>query len=63
MYDWLLLALGLAAITYMIALNSNLAERAGAFDHELIPYDMTVALIGIAVLTVCVFRSSAIPMI
>jgi len=62
-YDWLLLAVGLACIVYMIALNSNIAERAGAFDHALIPYDMTVALLGIAVLTVCVFRSLGLPMI
>ncbi len=62
-YDWLLLVVGVLCIVYMIALNSNIAERAGSFDHRLIPYDMTVALLGIAVLTVCVFRSLGLPMI
>ncbi|MDJ0612635.1 MAG: TRAP transporter permease [Rhizobiaceae bacterium] len=62
-YDWAMLIIGVACIGYMIALNSNIAERAGAFDHWLIPYDMTVALLGIAVLTMCVFRSLGLPMI
>ncbi|MEM9279337.1 MAG: TRAP transporter permease [Pseudomonadota bacterium] len=62
-YDWAILIIGVSCIGYMIALNSNIAERAGAFDHWLIPYDMTVALLGIAVLTICVFRSLGLPMI
>ena len=62
-YDWLLLIIGVGAIAYMILLNTNIAERAGSFDHALIPYDMTVALLGIAVLTVCVFRALGFPMI
>ena len=62
-YDWLLLIVGVASIGYMIVLNSHIAERAGAFDHPFIPYDMTVAVLGIAVLTVCVFRSLGLPMI
>ncbi|MGI9353056.1 MAG: TRAP transporter permease [Rhizobiaceae bacterium] len=62
-YDWLLLCVGVGAIAYMIILNTNIAERAGSFDHALIPYDMTVALLGIAVLTICVFRSLGFPMI
>ena len=63
LYDWILLIVGVASIAYMIILNTNIAERAGSFDHELIPYDMTVAMLGIAVLTVCVFRSLGLPMI
>ncbi len=63
LYDWLLLIVGVGAVGYMIILNTNIAERAGSFDHALIPYDMTVALLGIAVLTVCVFRSLGLPMI
>ena len=63
LYDWLLLFVGVGAIAYMIILNTNIAERAGSFDHALIPYDMTVAVLGMAVLTVCVFRSLGVPMI
>ena len=62
-YDWAMLVIGLLCIFYMIFLNANIAERAGAFDHWLIPYDMTVALLGISVLTLCVFRSLGLPMI
>jgi len=62
-YDWGMLTIGVACIAYMIILNTNIAERSGAFNHWLIPYDMTVALLGVAVLTVCVFRSLGLPMI
>jgi len=62
-YDWGMLIIGVACIFYMIILNTNIAERSGAFDHWLIPYDMTVALLGVAVLTLCVFRSLGLPMI
>ncbi|MEM6663008.1 MAG: TRAP transporter permease [Pseudomonadota bacterium] len=62
-YDWLLLVLGVGTILYMLVMNSHIAERAGNFTHDFIPIDMTVALIGIFVLTLCVFRTLGIPMI
>ncbi|MEM1162890.1 MAG: C4-dicarboxylate ABC transporter, partial [Pseudomonadota bacterium] len=52
-YDWLLLVLGVGTILYMLVMNSHIAERAGNFTHDFIPIDMTVALIGVFVLTLC----------
>ena len=62
-YDWALMALGLLSILYMLVMNTNIAERAGDFVHENIRYDMTVAVIGIFVLTLSVFRSLGLPLI
>ncbi len=62
-YDWLLLAMGASAILYMILLDSNIANRAGDFAHDNIKFDMTSAVIGIAVLTVAVFRSLGLPLV
>ncbi len=62
-YDWVLLALGMSAILYMIFLDSNIANRAGDFVHGNIPYDMTSAVIGMAVLTICVYRSLGLPLV
>jgi len=62
-YDWILPTLGVGAILYMLALNSHIAERSGNFAHAFIPYDMAIALIGIFVLTVSVFRTLGLPLI
>ena len=62
-YDWLLLGLGLLSILYMIVMDSNIAERAGDFGHPNIKYDMTVALIGMTVLTLAVYRSLGLPLV
>ncbi len=62
-YDWVLLVLGVGTIFYMIVMNTHIAERAGSFDHAFIPYDMTIATIGIGVLTLCVFRTLGLPLI
>ncbi|MCF6321293.1 MAG: TRAP transporter permease [Rhizobiaceae bacterium] len=62
-YDWLILLAGGGAILYMIVLDSNIAERAGDFVNEMIKYDMTVAMIGIAALTIAVYRSLGLPLV
>lgn len=62
-YDWLLIALGSAAILYMIVMDSNIAERAGDFTHALIQTDMTLAVIGLAVLTLAIYRSLGLPLV
>ncbi|MGI9463719.1 MAG: TRAP transporter permease, partial [Aestuariivirgaceae bacterium] len=62
-YDWFLMGLGILSLLYMLVLNSNIAERAGDFGHANIPYDMTVALIGITVLTFSIFRTLGLPLI
>ena len=62
-YDWILLILGTLAILYMIVMDSNIAERAGDFAHPNIKYDMTVAIIGIVVLTLSVYRSLGLPLV
>ena len=62
-YDWLLIALGLFAILYMVVMNSNIAERAGDFLHPNIKYDMTIGIVGIAVLTIAVYRSLGLPLV
>ncbi len=62
-YDWVLLALGMSAILYMIFMNSNIADRAGDFAHANIRYDMTAAVIGMAVLTLSVYRSLGLPLV
>ncbi|MEM7209897.1 MAG: TRAP transporter permease [Pseudomonadota bacterium] len=63
LYDWILMLLGVGAIFYMLVMNTNIAERAGDFVHPNIKYDMTVAVIGIFVLTLSVFRSLGLPLI
>ena len=62
-YDWVLLTVGMAAILYMIVMDSNIANRAGDFVHTNIPYDMTAAVLGMAVLTICVYRSLGLPLV
>jgi len=62
-YDWMLVGLGVLTILYMIVMNSNIAERAGDFAHPNIKYDMTIALIGMAVLTLSVYRSLGLPLV
>lgn len=62
-YDWILLSLGVLAMLYMILMNSNIAERAGDFSHANIKYDMTVAVLGIIVLTLAVYRSLGLPLV
>ncbi|MCP4071570.1 MAG: TRAP transporter permease [Hyphomicrobiales bacterium] len=63
MYDWLLIVLGAGAILYMIVMNDNIADRAGDFSHSQISIDMTVAVIGMAVLALCVYRSLGLPLV
>ncbi|MCP5008525.1 MAG: TRAP transporter permease [Aestuariibacter sp.] len=62
-YDWVLILLGVGSILYMIIMNTHIAERAGDFVHPFIRYDMTIASIGIFVLTFSVFRSLGLPLI
>ncbi len=62
-YDWFLMALGLCGTLYMVVMNSNIAERAGDFAHANIPLDMTVAVFGIAVLAIAIYRSLGLPLV
>ncbi len=62
-YDWIMIGLGSFAILYMIVMDSNIADRAGDFAHANIPYDMTVAMFGIAVLVAAVYRSLGLPLV
>jgi len=62
-YDWILIFLGTGTILYMLIMNTNIAERAGDFVHEYIRYDMTIAVIGIFVLALSIFRSLGLPLI
>jgi len=62
-YDWILIGCGVFAMLYMIAMNTNIANRAGDFSHANIQFDMTVALIGMAALTVAVYRALGLPLV
>lgn len=62
-YDWVLVGSGILAVLYMIVMDSNIAERAGDFAHANIKFDMTVAMIGMAVLTLSVYRSLGLPLV
>ncbi len=63
LYDWVLIAFGLCGTLYMVLMNSNIAERAGDFAHANIPFDMTVAVLGMAVLAIAVYRSLGLPLV
>ena len=63
LYDWLMIALGAGAILYMILLDSNIADRAGDFGHANITFDMTSAVIGMGILTICIYRSLGLPLV
>ncbi len=62
-YDWVMLGIGVLAMLYMILMNTNIAERAGDFIHPNIQYDMTVAALGMIVLTLAVYRSLGLPLV
>ncbi len=62
-YDWILIALGLCGTLYMVIMNANISERAGDFVHANIKYDMTVALLGMTVLAIAVYRSLGLPLV
>jgi TRAP transporter 4TM/12TM fusion protein len=62
-YDWVLIALGLCGTLYMVIMNANIAERAGDFVHANIKYDMTIALLGMTVLAIAVYRSLGLPLV
>jgi TRAP transporter 4TM/12TM fusion protein len=62
LYDWIMLTIGVLAMLYMILMNTNIAERAGDFLHSNIKFDMTVAALGMIVLTLAVYRSLGLPL-
>ncbi len=62
LYDWAMLSIGVLAMLYMILMNTNISERAGDFLHPNIKFDMTVALLGMVVLTLAVYRSLGLPL-
>ena len=63
MYDWCMVALGFGAILYMVIMDANIANRAGDFLHANIRYDMTIAVIGILMLVVAIYRTLGLPLI
>ncbi len=63
LYDWFLILLGAGAILYMIVMDSNIANRAGDFTHPQIRIDMMVAVTGLAVLAIAVYRSLGLPLV
>jgi len=62
-YDWLLLVLGAGTILYMIVMDTNIANRAGDFAHPQVRWDMMVAVTGIAILAVSVYRALGLPLV
>ncbi len=62
-YDWALLILGAGTILYMIVMDSNIANRAGNFAHPQVSTDMKVAVLGIAILAISVYRSLGLPLV
>ena len=62
-YDWLLIGGGIFAMLYMVAMNTNIANRAGDFGHSNIPFDMSVAALGLFVLTIAIYRSLGTPLV
>ncbi len=62
-YDWVLLILGSITILYMVVMDANIANRAGDFSNPQVTYDMAIAVIGIAVLTLSVYRSLGLPLV
>jgi len=62
-YDWLLIGCGIFAMSYMIVMNTNIANRAGDFANANIPFDMSVAVLGLIVLTLGVFRALGAPLV
>ncbi len=62
-YDWCMVALGFTAILYMVVMDANIANRAGDFLHANISYDMTIAVIGILMLVVAIYRTLGLPLI
>ena len=63
LYDWCMVALGFTAILYMVVMDANIANRAGDFLHANIRYDMTIAVIGLLMLVVAIYRTLGIPLI
>ena len=62
-YDWALLILGAGTILYMIVMDSNIANRAGNFADPQVATDMKIALLGIAILAISVYRSLGLPLV
>lgn len=63
LYDWFLIGLGIGGVLYMVLMNANISERAGDFIHPNIKYDMTVAVVGMLVLAIAVYRSLGLPLV
>ncbi len=62
-YDWALLIIGAGTILYMIVMDSNIANRAGDFSHPQVRIDMIVAVLGITVLAISVYRALGLPLV
>ncbi len=63
LYDWVLIALGAGTILYMVVMDSNIANRAGDFTHPQIRIDMIVAVTGLTVLAIAVYRALGLPLV
>ncbi|HHL20370.1 MAG TPA: TRAP transporter permease, partial [Aliiroseovarius sp.] len=62
-YDWALLILGAGTILYMIVMDNNIANRAGDFSNPQVSTDMKVAVLGIAILAISVYRALGLPLV
>ena len=62
-YDWALLILGAGTILYMIVMDNNIANRAGDFSDPQVSTDMKVAVVGIAILAISVYRALGLPLV
>ena len=62
-YDWVLLILGAGTILYMIVMDNNIANRAGDFSNPQVSTDMKVAVLGIAILAISVYRALGLPLV
>ncbi len=62
-YDWAMIFLGAGTILYMIVMDGNIANRAGDFSHPQVRIDMMVAVVGLVVLAISVFRSLGLPLV
>ncbi|MDA7425729.1 TRAP transporter permease [Thalassococcus lentus] len=59
LYDWALVILGVAACLYLVVFRFEIADRPGLWNST----DVTMSIIGMAVLMVSVYRSLGLPLV
>ncbi len=58
-YDWILMALGVAACLYLVVFRFEIADRPGLWNTT----DITMSAIGMTVLMISVYRSLGLPLV